>query len=45
MCATTGYYENVPVLLRGTFCTYSISAMKRLSSLNADMINYEYFVI
>ena len=26
--ATTGYYENVPVLLRGTFYTYSISAMK-----------------
>ena len=29
---TTGYYENVPVLLRGTFYTYSISALK-LSSL------------
>ena len=36
--ATTGYDENVPVLLRGTFYTYSISAMK-LSSLNADVKN------
>ena len=25
---TTGYYENVPVLLRGTFFTYSVSANK-----------------
>ena len=25
---TTGYYENVPVLLRGTFYTYSVSANK-----------------
>ena len=27
---TTGYYENVPVLLRGTFCAYaySVSANK-----------------
>ena len=43
-CATTGYYEDVPVLLRGTFYTYSISAMKLLS-FNADVKNYEYFVI
>ena len=25
---TTGHYENVPVLLRGTFYTYSVSANK-----------------
>ena len=25
---TTVYYKNVPVLLRGTFYTYSVSAMK-----------------
>ena len=25
---TTGYYENVRVLLRGTFYTYSVSANK-----------------
>ena len=25
---TTGYYENVPVLLRGMFYTYSVSANK-----------------
>ena len=30
---TTGYYENVPVLLRGAFYRHSVSAMK-LSSLN-----------
>ena len=40
---TTGY-ENVPVLLICTFYTYSVSAMK-LSTLNEDMKNYEYFVI
>ena len=26
---TTGYYENVPVLLRGTFYTYGVSANKK----------------
>ena len=36
--------KNVPVLLRGTFYTHSVSAMK-LSSLNEDMKNHEYFVI
>ena len=41
---TTVYYKNVPVLLRGTFYTYSVSAMK-LSWLSEDMKNYEYFVI
>ena len=41
---TAGYYENVPVILRGTFYTYGVSAM-RLSSLNEEMKNYEYFVI
>ena len=42
---TTGYQENVPVFLRGTtFYTYSVGAMK-LSSLNEDMKNHEYFVI
>ena len=25
---TTGYYENVPILLRGTFYAYSVSANK-----------------
>ena len=41
---TTSYDENVPVLLRGTFYTYSVSTMK-LSSLNdEDMQNHEYFV-
>ena len=40
----TGYYENVPVLLRGTFYTYIVSAMN-LSSLIEDMKNYECFVI
>ena len=44
-CETTGYYENnVPLLLRGTFYTYSVSTMK-LASLNEEMKNYEYFVI
>ena len=38
---TTGFYENVPVLLRGTFYTYSVSSMK-LSSLDKDMKNHEY---
>ena len=41
---TTVYYKNVPVLLRGTFYTYSVSAMK-LSWLSEHMKNYEYFVI
>ena len=38
---TTGFYENVPVLLRGTFYSYSVSSMK-LSSLDKDMKNHEY---
>ena len=41
---TSSDYKNVPVLLRGTFYTYSVSEMK-LSSMNENMKNHEYFVI
>ena len=41
---TTGYYENVPVLLRGTFFTYSVKVQikMKLSSLYEDMKNHEF---
>ena len=43
---TTGYYENVPVLLSGIFYTYSVSANKNETFIiNEDMKNHEYFVI
>ena len=43
---TTGYYENVAVLLSGTFYTYSVSANKNETFIiNEDMKNHEYFVI
>ena len=43
---TTGYYENGPVLLSGTFYTYSVSANKNETFIiNEDMKNHEYFVI
>ena len=43
---TTGHYENVPVLLSGTFYAYSVSANKNETFIiNEDMKNHEYFVI
>ena len=42
---TTGCYENVPVLLRGTFYTYSVSANKNetfVIKINEDMKNHEF---
>ena len=43
---TTGYYENGPVLLSGTFYTYSVRANKNETFIiNEDMKNHECFVI
>ena len=50
---TTGYYENVPVLLRGTFYTYSVSANKnhehfviwKLSEANIIIFSLNYFCV
>ena len=40
---TIGYYENVPVLLRGTFNTYSVSANENETSIiKWDMKNHEF---